>query len=327
MIQSLQEGTFLELGGYFVVPELKSPFFNITNSTLRVYRASHYNTNCHVHNQVYELSYIISGEAEQIINDKVFKIKAGDFFIISNSRHSFQNVKEKLDMIICTFHSGFLDSRLTYKTSLKELMQNCFYTPVGSHNLTDEYIYHDNENKTVLYMFEEMLKEFEDADVTSKKAIKCILSLILIKILKTYLGRYTTDDNDHINYVIHYVNENYSENISLSDIANSLNISVSALSREFAHKTGVQFHEYIQKLRIFQSCILFSETPLNLESVAESVGYSDIKHFRDVFRKYIHMTPTEFKRAVKEVRNCPRDFATCNIECKYEFICNGSYVR
>ena len=56
------------------------------------------------------------------------------------------------------------------------------------------------------------------------------------------------------------------------------------------------FREYIQKLRMEKCCELLAGSDILVSDIARIVGYEDIQFFHSVFKKYLHMTPREYRR-------------------------------
>ncbi len=82
----------------------------------------------------------------------------------------------------------------------------------------------------------------------------------------------------------------------LNSLSHKLKFSAPYLSRRFKEDTGMVFSEYLQKVRIEESLRLLANTDKKTADIAESVGYNDIKFFYSVFKRYVKLTPGEFKK-------------------------------
>ena len=102
-------------------------------------------------------------------------------------------------------------------------------------------------------------------------------------------------DNPKISKVIVYLNENYSEKISVDDLTALVNINRTTLSKLFLEATGVTIVEYLTKLRVAISSTLLKDTALPVVEIAYRVGYNDITHFGRVFKKQMGVTPSKFR--------------------------------
>ena len=61
-------------------------------------------------------------------------------------------------------------------------------------------------------------------------------------------------------------------------------------------EVGVNFSEYLIKVRIKNAKEMLLNTEGSVEDISYAVGYSDIKYFSRIFKKYMGVTPTEFRK-------------------------------
>lgn len=93
-----------------------------------------------------------------------------------------------------------------------------------------------------------------------------------------------------------YVRRHYTEpNLSVSEVADQLEISMSYLSRNFKHYRGIGLLDYIHSLRIQASKKLLGT--MNLSEVAHRIGYVDDKAFIRVYKRFEGITPGKSKSA------------------------------
>ena len=59
---------------------------------------------------------------------------------------------------------------------------------------------------------------------------------------------------------------------------------------------GITFSEYVQSLRIQESCRLLANTNKNVAEIVNLVGYTDVKFFNEIFKRFTGMTPRQFKQ-------------------------------
>lgn len=116
------------------------------------------------------------------------------------------------------------------------------------------------------------------------------------------------NDHDHItSFVMDYVEEHYSEDISLEIMGAKLNITGGYLSSYFKEKTGMNFSEYINALRIDKAKQFLQNTDIKIHEVANKVGYFNVNSFIRMFKKIVGITPGEYRKkfihAEEDVRN------------------------
>jgi AraC family L-rhamnose operon transcriptional activator RhaR len=75
-----------------------------------------------------------------------------------------------------------------------------------------------------------------------------------------------------------------------------MTISENYFSKLFKEVAGINFSEYVQKVRIDEACRLLRETDLKVLEVALRVGFNDLKFFYDVFKKITGKTPGDYRQ-------------------------------
>jgi len=84
--------------------------------------------------------------------------------------------------------------------------------------------------------------------------------------------------------------------LSLQTIADEVGISASAFSRMFKEKTGRNFKEYVDGLRVSKAKELLLQTSLSVEEIALQVGYETPTSFYRLFKKCVGLTPGEYRQ-------------------------------
>jgi two-component system response regulator YesN len=93
-----------------------------------------------------------------------------------------------------------------------------------------------------------------------------------------------------------YIRENFREAITLEKMGNLVGFSAAYFSNLFKSETGTNFKQYLGEIRIEEAKRLIQETNLSIGSIAEAVGYSDIKHFTKLFKKHTGLSPAEYRK-------------------------------
>lgn len=92
-----------------------------------------------------------------------------------------------------------------------------------------------------------------------------------------------------------YIQDNYADaDLSLSDVAESLQVSTNHLSYQFAREAGKTFKEYLMETRLEAAKKLLMSTPLKVYEVSRQVGYRNVEHFCRIFRRVTGNTPGSF---------------------------------
>ena len=100
--------------------------------------------------------------------------------------------------------------------------------------------------------------------------------------------------------LIKYIDENFMlKDMSLSKLAAKFSLSEAYISVIFKKKTGSNFSNYVEKLRISKACELIETLEYKINTIVELVGYSSDVNFRRSFKKIMGMTPSEYYTKIK----------------------------
>lgn len=101
---------------------------------------------------------------------------------------------------------------------------------------------------------------------------------------------------DYILQAEAFIQEHFTQPITLSQIAENLQVTPSYLSKLFHEGTGESYIKYITRLRMEYAAYLLKENPeQKIGWVADTVGYYSLKHFSYVFKEYYHQSPGQYQ--------------------------------
>lgn len=92
-----------------------------------------------------------------------------------------------------------------------------------------------------------------------------------------------------------YIKANYSNSITLEDVAREINVSPQYLSKLFKEETGENFIDYLTGIRIRIAKNLLEDDEMSVKEICYSIGYSDPNYFSRIFKKVVGSTPTEYR--------------------------------
>ena len=96
--------------------------------------------------------------------------------------------------------------------------------------------------------------------------------------------------------LVWWIDEHYKENITLSSLAASVNLSQSYLCKIFKEYTGKTPIEYVNSIRIDNICAEISEGEKNITAIALNNGYNDISYFCKVFKKFMGVSAKKYAK-------------------------------
>lgn len=94
---------------------------------------------------------------------------------------------------------------------------------------------------------------------------------------------------------VEYIHEHYHEQITLNEVAEHTFVSTYYISRMFKKEMGKNFVDYLNELRMEKARELLKDVRYKTYEVAEKVGIPDAHYFSRLFKKYVGMTPTEYR--------------------------------
>ena len=125
---------------------------------------------------------------------------------------------------------------------------------------------------------------------------------IQINVVYKSLCNRLIDKSNKTNVIIEaqkYINRNYNnEYLSISEIANSLGVSQTYLSRMFKREMGSTFSQYLTNVRIKNAIILMRDPSLRLNEIAELIGYGTQNYFNNIFKRSVGISPQDYKIGV-----------------------------
>ena len=252
----------------------------------------------HTHNFL-ELAYVLEGKALHTCDGKTVEINQGDYFVIDyGSQHSYNAKSENFRLINCLFMPELIDSALIDCRSFTTLISSYqihFNTHLFISNPSSNIFKDDNGKiKSILLS---MLCEFEEKNAGYLQIIRSKTIELLVQTMREiYSDIENNEKESQIDQIIKYIGNEYSNNITLNSVCKKFGYSFSYLSAKFKKEAGMNFTQYLQKIRVEQSKRLLANTNKTIEEIAATVGYRDIKSFYTVFRKFSDTTPAKFRK-------------------------------
>ncbi len=101
-----------------------------------------------------------------------------------------------------------------------------------------------------------------------------------------------------LNRLREYVEQSYSEPISLGTAASIAALESSYFSSYFRAKVGITFTEWLRQVRTEKAMELMKAGDFSITHIAYEVGFGDLRTFERAFKKHTRMTPTEFIKSI-----------------------------
>jgi transcriptional regulator GlxA family with amidase domain len=104
------------------------------------------------------------------------------------------------------------------------------------------------------------------------------------------------DEIEAIDYILTYIEQHYSEPLTLEHLAATGEMPVRSLSRKFKRRFGMTPIEYLQQVRIAHAMELLEAGEDSITDIALMVGFNDSNYFTRLYRRLLGRTPTSYRK-------------------------------
>ncbi len=95
-----------------------------------------------------------------------------------------------------------------------------------------------------------------------------------------------------------FIQERKSDDLSLGDVARAVNVSTFYFCKMFKKSTGLNFTDYLSRVRIEKAKNLLLNPNMRVSEIAYEVGFQSLTHFNRVFRKVVGQAPTSYRESL-----------------------------
>lgn len=214
----------------------------------------------------------------------------------SNGEEALEAVKKFTpDLIICDIRMPKMDGI----EFLKQLRADGNDVPLIFLTAYSEFEYAKQALR--YFAFDYLLKPFEDGELEAavlrvKEEIEGKRESNKGEKENSILENNSTDKSRYIQEALDYIAANFQDpDISIGQIARSIDISEGHLSHLFKKETEYTVSAYITRYRMRAAMKLLSDCRNRVSEVAEMVGYKDVAYFSSTFKKIVGENPSEYQ--------------------------------
>lgn len=233
----------------------------------------------------YLIHYIISGKGTYHVNNRVYKLSAGDVFLV------YPNT----EVIYCADTAdpweyawvGFTGSDAAVILRATDFTREnpCILSAENGPQI----------QRQLLHIYDARGNEFEHAvEMTGR-----LYTTLALFIKSAHTRESQNSANTYVQKSIEYISANYSYPITVEDIAAYVGLSRSHLFRSFELVMQKSPKEYLTDFRMKQACYLLEHSSLSITAIANSVGFDNGLYFSKTFHKIKGMSPKEFRSTLK----------------------------
>ena len=253
------------------------------------------------HHDFYEIYLFLAGDVNYSVESREYQLSPGDVLLISPMelhQPTFGKENRNYERYVLWIEKAYLDQLALAGTDLAA----CFDPGRPWHS---NLVQPDSTTRQMLtYLFEQLQKEAESEEFGSDLYAQTFMVQILL-LLNRFVSRSPKqmelrDKSDSVVMnVLGYINDHFSEELSLDLLANRFFISKYHLSREFNRLVGTSVYRYIIQKRLAVAKLLMSQG-MPSTTVYQQCGFGDYSNFYRAFKAEYQISPKEFIAGLKE---------------------------
>ena len=254
-------------------------------------RLSEYDSNSflwHCHPEI-EITYIKKGSMHYRVNNRSFHLKEGDIiFCNSNALHS----GEMEDQEDCSYIPITFDSKLIYGFFQSTICTK--YVDPVIQNLAVCAMHIDYSENWHTIFRDHMLKVIYELDIS-------IHMQTMWKLLAEHFPLQAVSpasdltEYERIRKILSYIEQNYMNRITLTDISENIHLCESECTRLFKRHMNTTLFAFLKEYRIERS-LEYLNTKESISNIAEKTGFSDSNYYTKVFSKIKGCSPREYRK-------------------------------
>ncbi|WP_438433222.1 helix-turn-helix domain-containing protein [Gorillibacterium sp. sgz500922] len=256
-----------------------------------------------VHSHDYsELVVILDGSAVHIIEGREYPISAGQvFFIHGNVSHGYKNV-DRIQYVNVMFHPD----QIVQLPELKLLpgFQALFYFEPfyrKEMNFKGMLSLDGEQLASVTALLDTLLEEYVRKSDGYRLMIRSYFTALVGLLSRCYVQNSGFSENRALRIAesISYLEEHFTQPLTLQELADRAYLSKRQFLREFARNFQTTPMDYVIRRRLEHSCALLRNEQLSVLQVAQESGFRDQNYYARQFRMRYGCSPTEYRERHK----------------------------
>ena len=247
-------------------------------------------THSHQYNEIY---FLQSGKCNVYIDNETYYLEDGSvLFIPAFKEHTFiypftQDIKRTV-LYISTEQLNWY-----FNKDFKDEINNLF---INKHLQLSRKSFSNLSNIFEKIQFEKYSLDNMSESLTKAYFFELIIYLIRCQRYTHNINQKTNLSNITIGEIVNFIENNYSRQLTLPEIAAQFGISESSLTKKIKIFTNMTFKEYLTKTRIEEAKSLLISSEKSITEIAYECGYNNSNFFGDVFKKAVGMSPSSYRK-------------------------------
>lgn len=251
----------------------------------------------------HRLFYVHHGFGFIEFRDRIYEVSRGDLIIWPSGVEYLHQHSEGHPLVLlgCNFDYTQNNSRLAYPIppdrsadfQKDQILERICISDIPS--AEGPILLHNMQ--IVEKDLEEMLREYQSRKIFADQRLSGLLLNILSLAFRNTSNVFpeSSHSNHHIDEVIEYIHQHYSEPITNKEIGDVFNYHPNYLNKRMAQYTGETLHQYLISYRIARAIDLLTTTDESINTIATKVGFRDVCHFTRIFRQKTGQIPSAYR--------------------------------
>ena len=248
----------------------------------------------HFHGDI-ELICVLKGSMDCQTNDEVFSLNKGDIcFINKNQIHNLYADSDSEHITLICSSKLFTRENEIYEKFIVPIIDDLSF----SHIKFDSTLGYTSKIYDLILEIESLLDKKSIAyelDIIAN--LHNIFKYLYVAYTKGYNKTRVIDENAVIQQkMIKFIKENYDKELTLEDIANSANVSVSKCSRIFKEYTRLSPITYLNNFRLDMAASMLLKSNDTVSNISMDCGFTSQSYFNRLFLREYGITPLEYRK-------------------------------
>lgn len=255
--------------------------------------------NWHWHAEI-EIGYVEEGGILLECGNRKYSLFKGDlFFINSNVLHAMRNQIPGQSSIFrsiafdCSIISSNTES-VYYKKYLHPIIHSTNFRDFTWTSNTEFFQILDSIIKTVWDLIN---LEPEDYEITVRNGLSDFFAALshVNQANSVTTGSANLLLEDRVQVILNYIHANYSDNITLDDLAATANVSKSEVLRCFKSIINISPIKYLKNFRLQNAAYMLKNSTYSIQTIYELCGFDSNSYFSKSFKEIYHCSPREYR--------------------------------
>ena len=250
----------------------------------------------HWHDEV-EIIYIKKGSITIYIGDEKFPAGEGDLFFVNTGELHFM---ESEDMGVEYYTLLFPLTFLSFQ--IEDALEQEVFLPLRQKELLMPAKVKDAETEKHM---EDIVRKVIEINEEKQRGYQLRTRIFLLELIEKFIKEYSLRQADITSRtgmqreLLAYIQEHYTEKITLTMLAKQFHLSEKYISWYFKEHFYISFMQYVSHLRMTRAKHLLYSTEYSITEIAFSCGYPSVNFFIRSFKEIHGITPLQYRKQSK----------------------------